>query len=321
VALARAEESIPTPSSFPGGAIYEPKWDGYRIAVVRDDHGARLWSRQGKDLTDRFPDLRVAALEQLAPRTVIDAEAVIWNGDRLDFDLLQQRLVNTARTARGLAAKNPASLMVFDLLAREGQDMRRQPLHARREVLEELARTWTPPLQLSPSTTDEEQARAWMRDYRPAGVEGLVVKGADSLYTPGRRSWIKVKSRETVEVIIGAVTGSLERPDTIVAGLYQSGVLRIVGKSTPLTRAQAQELGEVLTPAGQDHPWPDEVSSSRFGSGRDKIRLVKVEPLVVAEVSADAAIQAGTYRHPLRLVRPRFDLAPEDLDTKSMPRQ
>ena len=79
---------------MPGGALYELKWDGYRIAAVRDDDGARLWSRQGKDLTARFPDLTAAVMEQLEPGTVLDAEAVIWSGDRLDFDLLQRRLVS-----------------------------------------------------------------------------------------------------------------------------------------------------------------------------------------------------------------------------------
>ncbi len=57
VALARPEEAIPAASSLPGGALYELKWDGYRAAVVRDESGAKLWSRQDMDLTDRFPDL------------------------------------------------------------------------------------------------------------------------------------------------------------------------------------------------------------------------------------------------------------------------
>ncbi|MFW5471045.1 hypothetical protein ACOCJ4_13490 [Knoellia sp. CPCC 206435] len=162
-------------------------------------------------------------------------------------------------------------------------------------------------------TTDGATARAWFTNCRHAGIEGLVVKGADSVYTPGRRSWIKVKSRESTEVIIGAVTGSLERSDTIVAGLYRSGVLEIVGRSTPLTTTQSRALGAVLTAAGPDHPWPDEVSSSRFGASRDRVALVKVEPVVVGEVLADTALQAGAYRHPLRFLRPRFDLSPEDL--------
>ena len=315
VALARAEESIPAASSLPGGAVYELKWDGYRMAAVREQDTLRLWSRQGKDLTDRFPDLAAAALTQLEPGTVIDGEAVIWNGARLDFDLLQRRLVNSPRKVVTLAAKHPASLIVFDVLAHQGRDCRAGPFSRRRALLEQLARTWTPPLQLSPATTDEKTARQWFSDYRPAGIEGLVVKAAHSAYTPGRRTWIKVKSRETTEVIVGAVTGTLKRPDTVVAGLVRDGELQIVGKTTALSAAQATQLAKALTPAGPSHPWPDEVSSSRFGSSRDKVRLVKVEPLVVAEVSADAALQAGAYRHPLRYLRPRLDLSPADLDT------
>ena len=55
-------------------------------------------------------------------------------------------------------------------------------------------------------------------------------------------------------------------------------------------------------PCGRpDHPWPDVISSTRFGASRDKVPLVRVEPLVVAEVLADAALQAGGYRHPFAL--------------------
>lgn len=309
VTLARSEPSIPAASSMPGGAVYEPKWDGYRVVAVRDDSGARLWSRQGKDLTSRFSDVAEAVASQVQPGTVIDAEAVIWNGDRLDFDLLQRRLVSAGSSLPRLVAKHPASLMVFDVLALRGSDLRGRPWRERREALEDLAGQWRPPLQLSPSTTDEATARAWFVDYRPAGVEGLVVKGASSRYTPGRRSWVKVKSRESTEVIVGAVTGSLTRPETVVAGRIRDGVLHIVGKTTPLSRTQAADVAASLTPSGPEHPWPDEVSSTRFGSSREKLRLVKVEPLLVAEVLADTALQAGAYRHPLRFVRLRRDLS------------
>ena len=65
VALARSEAEVPGASSLPGGAVHELKWDGYRVAVVRDEAGARLWSWQGKDLTDRFPDLAAAVVDQV----------------------------------------------------------------------------------------------------------------------------------------------------------------------------------------------------------------------------------------------------------------
>lgn len=313
LALATAQDVIPGAAALPGGAWYEPKWDGFRGALVRRSRGARVWSRQGKDMTERFPDVVTAADAQVRPGTVLDGELVIWNGTRLDFDLLQRRLANPGKKAAALALEHPASFMVFDVLAANGQDLRNQTLEQRREVLELLAEEWSPPLQLSPVTRDEDTAREWFVDYRPAGIEGLVVKGGAQRYRPGRREWVKVKSRETQEVLIGAVTGPIERPDTVVAGLIRDGELVIVGKSVPLTRSQATSLARVLKPAGPGHPWPDEVSSSRFGSSRDKVRLTKVEPDVVAEVSADSALQAGAWRHPLRFVRHRPDLAVTDL--------
>lgn len=51
VALARAVTKMPRADAVPGKLIYEPKWDGYRAIGIRDDNGATLWSRQGKDLT------------------------------------------------------------------------------------------------------------------------------------------------------------------------------------------------------------------------------------------------------------------------------
>jgi ATP-dependent DNA ligase len=50
VALARAVTTMPR-GAHPGTLLYEPKWDGYRAIGIRDDNGATLWSRQGKDLT------------------------------------------------------------------------------------------------------------------------------------------------------------------------------------------------------------------------------------------------------------------------------
>lgn len=52
---------------MPGGAWYEPKWNGFRGAMVIGSGGPRLWSRQGKDMTDRFPDIGPAAGRALTP--------------------------------------------------------------------------------------------------------------------------------------------------------------------------------------------------------------------------------------------------------------
>src|SRR4051812_19337924 len=154
VALTKPVASIPRPGALPGGCRYEPKWDGFRLVVVREVASTRVWSRQGRDLTARFPDVVSAARSQLPPGTVVDGEVVVWNGDRLDFAELQRRMVTAPGRINPLVAARPASYVAFDLLATSGADQRAQPLWKRRAQLEALAGAWAPPLQLCPMTED-----------------------------------------------------------------------------------------------------------------------------------------------------------------------
>jgi hypothetical protein len=101
----------------------------------------------------------------------------------------------------------------------------------------------------------------------------------------------------------------------VIAGLYRGNDLVVVGRTVPLHPRQAAELGKLLQPAKPGHPWPDQISSQRWGGKDSKKPLTKVEPLIVAEVTADTALQAGQWRHPLRLVRLRAELHPNDLPT------
>lgn len=181
VALARAVEKIPRPNALRGGAVYEPKWDGYRSVIYRDGEATSIWSRQGKDLSRYFPDL-IEAAEQVPPGCVLDGEAVVWSGERLDFTALQQRLSTPVKAMMRLARQMPAHFVAFDLLAVAGHDIRDQPLHVRRQLLEELARDWTGVLELSPVTSDPETAERWFEELPATGVEGLVIKGRSQPY-------------------------------------------------------------------------------------------------------------------------------------------
>lgn len=315
VALARSVERIPAAGALRGGCRYEPKWDGVRITVVRSDIGARLWSRRSTDLTDTFPEITAAASAQLPPGTVLDGELVIWDHGRLAFPLLLSRIGRGARTAGAMARQHPASHAAFDLLAQSGADLRSQPFDERRERLERLASTWTPPLNLSPVTSDPDEAAEWFEAYLQAGIEGLVIKGGADMYPTGARGWLKVKARRTTEVVCAAVIGSVRAPQQVVAGLPMDGVLRIVGRTGPLSPTARVSLVPWLVPAAGEHPWPAVVPSGAFGRfnvARGEVSLTRVEPLVV-EVSADAAWDGGSFRHLLRFVRPRPELGVGDV--------
>lgn len=55
---------------------YEVKWDGYRALLVADGRGARLISRNGKDLTAAYPQIVIAAPNVTAQQMILDGEIV-----------------------------------------------------------------------------------------------------------------------------------------------------------------------------------------------------------------------------------------------------
>jgi ATP-dependent DNA ligase len=102
---------------------------------------------------------------------------ILGTDGRLSFDALQQRLVTNPARARAKAAELPASFAAFNLLAAGGVDLRTQRWSVRRQRLEQLARDWVPPLQLTPVTADLDEATEWFEVLPAAmGVEGLVVR-------------------------------------------------------------------------------------------------------------------------------------------------
>jgi ATP-dependent DNA ligase len=317
VMLAKAQDTIPHPG--PGGGLaYEPKWDGYRGCLqMHPDGTVRLWSRNGTDLSDVFPDLVEDARLQVPPGVILDGEIVALVDGRLSFDHLQHRMVSSPSAAARLARSHPASYVAFDIIAVGSQDVRALPWRDRRLLLDELADGFTPPLQVSPVTEDYATASEWFTTLTVMGVEGLVIKSVTSRYLPGERGWVKVKRRELTDGLIGAVIGPVTRPEALVVGRFATdGALMVVGRSTPLTAEQAKDLARVLTsiPASQ-HPWPTEIGGGHFGGG--KVAITHVLPEIVVEVAADSALQAGKHRHAVRYVRRRPDLDPDDLQPTS----
>ncbi|WP_051837459.1 hypothetical protein [Streptomyces sp. NRRL F-2580] len=132
-------------------------------------------------------------------------------------------------------------------------------------------------------------------------------------YLPGYRDWTKIKRRDATETIVGAITGTLTRPQLLVLGRHdQNNRLRAIGRTVPLRPAVARQVAEHPTPAAPGHPWEGVRFSATWGS-RDVLDTTLVHPGLVSEVSADRAIDHGdVYRHPLRFQRLRLDVGVQD---------
>ena len=311
--LARRVDRLPHASALPGGVQYEQKWDGYRL-IAFGGQRLMLQSRRGADLTVAFPEI-AAAVAELGD-CVLDGELVIWGDGALDFTALLQRMASRGPNAAKLAAARLAHYVVFDLLAHDGTDLRSRPLRDRRRRLEQLLAGGAPAgLVLAAATGDRHVAEDWLATYAAAhvGIEGIVAKGRDQHYRDGAREWLKFRYRDTVDVIVGAVTGTLEMPDRLVLGLHHDAALHIVGGTSSLNDQERQALTPLLEAASDEHPWPAVIGGGHIGHwGGGEVPITRVEPDVVVEVAADTAFEHGRWRHLTRFVRPRPDLRPSD---------
>ena len=110
--LAKSVPSIPT-----GELSFEPKWDGFRSIIFRDGDEVEIGSRNERPMTRYFPEVVEAVKQSLPERCVVDGEIVVVVGDRLEFEVLQQRIHPAASRVRLLSQETPASFIAFDLLA------------------------------------------------------------------------------------------------------------------------------------------------------------------------------------------------------------
>jgi hypothetical protein len=120
--------------------------------------------------------------------------------------------------------------------------------------------------------------------------------------------------RETTEAIVGAVTGTLATPRTLLLGRYDDdGRLQYIGRTTLLPREASSTVAGLLAPARGEHPWAGWSFSAGWGS-RETLQITVVEPGLVVEVGVDVARDAfRRWRHPARWHRARPDLSPTDV--------
>jgi hypothetical protein len=170
--------------------------DGYRAFLARwADGRVLIRSRGGTDMTAAFPEITEAA-RMLPPNIgdlLFDGELVIWHGGRLAFERLQPRLGAKPATARRLAAMDPASFQVFDVLHVDDESLMGRPYRERRAVLEALFAELKlgSPWNLCPATTDPETIGRWLTEWvEKYGIEGVVWKTSTAPTGPGTAAQI-----------------------------------------------------------------------------------------------------------------------------------
>ena len=178
----------------PRDYLAEWKWDGIRVQLVARGAERRLYSRSGDEIGAAFPDICAAMPADIT----LDGELlVVRDGETAPFNDLQQRL-NRKTPNQKLMRDFPARVRLYDILREGPEDLRGLSFAERRGRLEAwYAREPRPALDLSPMVpfTSWDELRELRDGARDRGIEGLMLKRADSLYVAGRPKgpWFKWK--------------------------------------------------------------------------------------------------------------------------------
>jgi len=329
--LAKSVAAVPTT----GGHSFEPKWDGFRCLVFKDGDEVELASRNTKPLTRYFPEVVAAVLAQLPERCVLDGELFVAVGDRLEFEVLQERIHPAASRVKLLAESTPASFVAFDLLALGDESYVDRPFSERRAALEAALADLPPsgPCHLTRTTTDPAEAEQWFRHFEGAGLDGVVAKPLAAAYAPNQRTMLKIKHARTADVVVAGYrlhknsTESAPLLGSLLLGLYDGSgpdaQLQHVGVSASFTAKRRAELVEELAPLVvpiEEHPWghwsefltanPDRVpgTQSRWSQGKD-LSFIPLRPERVLEVGYDH-MEGRRFRHTAQFKRWRPDRDP-----------
>ncbi len=284
----------------------EWKWDGIRAQLLHRGGEFLLWSRGEELVTHQFPELQELA-PVLPDGLVLDGEVLAWrDGEPLPFGALQRRL-GRKKVGETLRTEVPVVFQAYDVLERDGEDLRSRPQAERRALLEEVVEVVSstplaPPnlLKVSPRVEASGWAAlgALREGARDRGVEGFMLKRRDGEYAVGRPRGLwwkwKVDPLELDAVLIYAQQGHGRR-----AGLYTDytfGVWRgeelvpVAKAYTGLTDKQIRTLDR----------WIRRNTRERFGPVRS------VEPEQVFQLAFDGIRTSSRHKSGVALRFPRM---------------
>ena len=290
--------------------VAEWKWDGIRVQLLGGPEPG-VFSRRGDDISASFPDIVVT----LSHGAVLDGELLVMReGIIAPFADLQQRL-DCNRPSRAVLKRFPAHVRLYDILFDGAEDLRALPFVSRRARLESwFVRAAPVRADLSPlvAFTGPDQLRTLRAGARESGIEGLMLKRADSPYVAGRPRglwWKYTCDPFTIDAVLMYVDrGHARHPagyGDLTFGVWDGEALVPVGKV-----GAGIGHGEF---AGLDD-WIRQHTTARFGPVRE------VEKSLVLEVAFDGARRSPRHRSGValrcpRIVRLRRDKPAAEADT------
>ncbi|MCE5253695.1 MAG: non-homologous end-joining DNA ligase [Actinomycetia bacterium] len=288
--------------------LHEIKFDGIRTLAGVEDGSVRMYSRNGKDWTDRFPELAGELAVLPVKNALLDGEVVMQLSDgTTSFEKLVEALGPATspggRPESGRKGHSDGRLLyyVFDLLCLDGFDLLGVPLEKRRELLRRILARAGEEGRLRFSESLRGDGRTVLEEACRSGLEGVVSKRMATPYRPGVRGtdWVKSKCRRRQEFVIGGFTdpsGARTGFGALLLGVYTPRGLQYIGKvgtgfDEERLASLSRRLREIET---VDPPFVAKVPAA--AARRKSVHWVR--PELVAEVEFMEWTAGGSLRHP-----------------------
>lgn len=171
----------------PGGFYSEIKYDGERVQIHKQGSEFKFFSRNLKPVLEH----KVSKLKEFLPKAfphgndlIVDSEILMVDtetGDLLPFGTLGKYKKQEHSTA-------VSCLFIFDCLYFNGDDLTAKPMKERRKFLEDNLTVIKHHVQLSEYRLlkTKNQLVEMTKEVLKKGLEGLVLKGLDTIYEPGK---------------------------------------------------------------------------------------------------------------------------------------
>src|SRR5215475_8845064 len=189
-----------------------------------------LRSRNGQDITKRYPELAALPQAIAARDAILDGEIVALDArGHSDFERLQERM-HVRAPGEHLISQTPVVYFAFDLVYCDGYDLRQSPLLERKQFLQRLLHASD---RFRYADHQLEQGKELFELARESGLEGIVAKRISSVYVSDRSAnWVKLKVTKTLDAVVGGWTAARTAAipfGSLLLGLCQGKKLRFIG--------------------------------------------------------------------------------------------
>ncbi|MET1055718.1 MAG: DNA ligase D [Pedobacter sp.] len=278
--------------------VYEIKWDGYRaLGFCLHNGDVQLLSRNNKQFNEKFFPI-YEILQSWKMDIVVDGEIIVIN-DKGGSNFGDLQNWNSEKDGELV-------YYVFDMIWYDGKDLSDLPLVDRQSILASVLPLDDDRIRLS--KVYKSEGIEFFNAASKMGLEGIIAKKADSLYSKNNRSaeWLKIKANKRQEVVIAGFTRNEDTSkmfSSLLLGVYEDGVLYYVGKvGTGFNDQDQRSMMKQFKPLIiDDSPFstlPDVNKPSRFRPHPPKAKATWLRPELVCEVAFTEVTSDGVFRHP-----------------------